>query len=53
MEIAEGEGERGGGDVAETEVVGGWWRRRSSMGEGEEVDQRELLSHSGIPFFAI
>lgn len=63
MEIAEGDGERDGcstigGDGATVVVVaaGGWRRGRSSMigeGEEEEEDQRELLSHSGIPFFAM
>lgn len=39
-----------GGDGATAVAAGGG--RSSGMGEGEE-DQRELLSHSGTPFFAI
>jgi len=56
VEIAEGEEEKGGrstigGDGGVMEVAAGLRRWRSSMG-GEE-DQRELLSHSGIPFLAM
>lgn len=53
MELAEGDEERGGrstigGDGGVREVAGGL-----SMGGGGEEDQRELLSHSGIPFLAM
>ena len=42
-----------GGDGA-TVVAAAGGGRSSGMGEGEgEEDQRELLSHSGTPFFAI
>lgn len=59
VEIADGEEEKGGrstigGDGGVTEVAGGLRRWRSSMrGGGGEEDQRELLSHSGIPFLAM